>query len=82
MCKEILVQKFSKFKKGRNERGRIWKQISENLNSVTAVKFKVNQRVVRERFDLLLRRFRQQSREEAKASGASPEPTKFGVLLE
>ena len=32
--------------------------ISENFNSVTAVKFKVNQWTVRERFDLLLWRFR------------------------
>ena len=77
-----LVQEFYKFKKGSNESGRIWMQISENLNSVTAVKLKLNQRMVRERFDLLLGRFRQQSREEAKASDASPEPTKFGVLLE
>ena len=82
LCKEILVQEFYEFKKGSNESGRIWTQISENLNSVTAVKLKLNQRVVRERFDLLLGRFRWQRREEAKASGASPEPTKFGVLLE
>ena len=77
-----LVQEFYKFKKGSNESRRIWMQISENLNSVTAVKLKLNQRTVRERFDLLLGRFRQQSREEAKASDASPEPTKFGLLLE
>ena len=82
LCKEILVQEFYKFKKGSNESGRIWTQISENLNSVTAVKLKLNQRVVRETFELLLGRCRQQSREEAKVSGASPEPTKFGVLLE
>ena len=37
---------------------------------------------VRERFDLLLGRCRQQSSEEEKASGASPEPTEFSVLLE
>ena len=58
LCKEILVQEFYEFKKGSNESGRIWTQISENLNSVTAVKLKLNQRVVRERFDLLLGRFR------------------------
>ena len=53
-----LVQEFYKFKKGSNESRRIWMQISENLNSVTAVKLKLNQRMVRERFDLLLGRFR------------------------
>ena len=51
LCREILVQEFYKFKKGSNERGRIWTQISQNLNSVAAVKFKVNQRAARERFD-------------------------------
>ena len=49
---------------------------------LTAVKFKVNQRAVRERFDLLIGRFRQQSKEEAKASGVSPEQTELGALLE
>ena len=37
---------------------------------------------MRERFDLLLGRCRQQSKEEAKASSASPEPTELDVLLE
>ena len=73
---------FCKFKKGSNERGRIWTQISQNLKSVAAVKFKVNQTVVGERFDLLIGRFRQQSKEEAKASGVSPEQTELGALLE
>ena len=54
LCKEILVQEFYKFKKESNERGRIWMQSSENLNSVTVAKFKVNQWTVKERFDLLL----------------------------
>ena len=74
-CRENLVEEFYKFKKGSNDRGRIWTQISENLKSVTLVKFEVNQRAVRERFDLLLGRFRQQSREEENASGISPELT-------
>ena len=61
---------------------RIWAQISQNLNSATAVKFKVNQTAVRERCDLLIGIFRQQSREEAKASGVSPEQTELEALLE
>ena len=53
LCREIFLQEFYKFKKGSNERGRTWTQISENLNCVTAVKFKVNQRAMRKRFDFL-----------------------------
>ena len=83
LCREILVEEFYKFKKGSNERGRIWTQISQNLISVAAVKFKVNQRAARERVDLLIGRSRQQSKEEAKASGVSPEQsTELGALLE
>ena len=82
LCREIFLQEFYKFKKGSNERGRTWTQISENLNCVTAVKFKVNQRAMRKRFDFLLGRSRQQSREEAKACGACLEPTELDVLLE
>ena len=71
LCREIFLQEFYKFKKGSNKRGRTWTQIS-----------KVNQRPVRERFDFLLGRSRQQSREEAKACGACLEPTELDVLLE
>ena len=47
LCREILIEEFYKFKKGSNGRERISTQISQNLNSVAAVKFKVNQRAVR-----------------------------------
>ncbi|PFX13051.1 hypothetical protein AWC38_SpisGene22906 [Stylophora pistillata] len=46
LCRENLVEEFYKFKKGSNDRGRIWTKISENLKSVTAVKFKANQRAL------------------------------------
>ena len=58
------------------------RKFPKNLNCVTAVKFKVNQRAMRKRFDFLLGRSRQQSREEAKACGACLEPTELDVLLE
>lgn len=68
-----------KIKNGSNERGRIWAQ---NLNSVAAVKFTLNQREVRERLDLLIGRFRQQSKEEVKASTVSPAEKELDALLE
>ena len=37
---------------------------------------------MRERFDLLVGRFRQQSKEEAKACGVSPEQTELDAVLE
>ena len=71
-----------KFKKRSKDRRRIWTWIAETLNDVRAVKFKVNQRAVRERFDLLIGRFRQQSKEEEKASGVLPDQTELDALLE
>ena len=58
------------------------RKFPKNLNCVTAVKFKVNQRAMRKRFDFLLGRSRQQSREEAKACSAFLKPTELDVLLE
>ena len=79
LCREILAEEFHKIKNGSNERPRIWAQ---NLNSVAAVKFTLNQREVRERFDLLIGRFRQQNKEEVKASAVSPAQKELDALLE
>lgn len=78
LCREILAEEFHKIKNGSNERPRIWAQ---NLNSVAAVKFTLNQREVRERFDLLIRTFRQQNKE-VKASAVSPAQKELDALLE
>ena len=61
------------FKKESNERGKARNYIYETLNNVKKIKFKVTQRSVRERFDLLTTKFPQQNKEEEKASGISPE---------
>ena len=70
------------FKKESNERGKARNYIYETLNNVKKIKFKVTQRSVRERFDLLTTKFPQQNKEEEKASGISPETTKLNSFLE
>ena len=61
------------FKKESNERGKARTYISETLKNVKKIKFKVTQKEVRERFDLLTTKFPQQNKEEEKASGILPE---------
>ena len=72
---------YSSTKKGSNERGKARTYLSETLNNVKKIKFKVTQRAVRERFDLLSSKFRQQNKEEENASGISPETTEHNSLL-
>ena len=69
-------------KKGSNERVKARTYISETLNNVKNIKFKVTQRAVRERSDLLTTKFPQQNKEKEKASGISPETTELNSFLE
>ena len=83
LCREVLQMEPYKFKKGNIERGNVWTAIANNLNSVEEIKFRVKQRSVRERYDLLYSRFRTKLAQEEKASGISPpEPTEVESVLE
>jgi hypothetical protein len=82
LCREVLVIEPYKYRKGSIERGKTWSNIAESLNSSAELKFKVSQRSVRERFDLLQTRFIKEMVDEEKASGISPEVSELDVLLE
>ena len=85
MCccaEKFFYKSFTSSRKEAMKEEELGRKFPKNLNCVTAVKFKVNQRAMRKRFDFLLGRSRQQSREEAKACGACLEPTELDVLLE
>lgn len=82
LCREILVCEPFKPPKGSVERGKIWTKIADTLNSLTTIRFKVNQRGVRERYERLRKKFLEKQREEEKASGISPEETELDSLLE
>ncbi|EDO28574.1 predicted protein [Nematostella vectensis] len=68
LIQEVLTLEPFKEKKRDIERGRIWEEVSENLNSLRVPVFKVNKRSVRERFQLLSEKYKKMS-EERKASG-------------
>ncbi|XP_044166330.1 uncharacterized protein LOC122950339 [Acropora millepora] len=84
LCREILALEPYKHKKGSNEAGKIWTDIAQSLKNCQQLKFKQNlsQRAVRERFSLLQTRYKENEREETRASGISPEQDELDVLLE
>ena len=72
------------FKKGSPERGRIWEQITDTLNSEKTLKFCLkDKRGVRDRWNLLQGKFKRKRREEEGGSGlAVDEPSQKDVLIE
>ena len=81
---EMRASQLFTFKKGSPERGRIWDEITETLNSVRTLKFCIkDKRGVRDRWNLLQGRFRRKRRAEEGASGVEvEEPTPKDVLIE
>ena len=83
LCREILVCQPYKFKERTVERGKIWEEISNHLNTCETAKFRVNKRSVRERFKLIKEKFKRKIREEENSSGIDVEPTsEFEQALE
>lgn len=84
LCREILLLEPYKFKARSRERGNIWKQIAEHLNEVSNddIFFKVDNRAVRDRFNILIAHYNEKMKEQEKASGISPEPTPLDEALE
>lgn len=82
LCREILVCEPYNHRKGSNERGKTWTQISDTLNSLKEIRFKVSQRGVRERFERQQKRFKDKMRDEERATGISPEESELDTLLE
>ena len=84
LCREVLALEVYKHKKGTNEAGRLWDEIAKNLRGCQTVRFKSNlsQRAVRERFNLIQGRFKENGKTELAASGISvPEQDELDVLL-
>ena len=84
LLKEILLFELYSQKRGSPERGRVWEQIAESLNGQREDKilFKVSQRSVRDRFNVLKNNVTKRQREEERASGISPEISEGDEWLE
>ena len=82
LCQEILVLEPFKAKKGSIARGQIWGQIAVNLNSLSVPQFRVKQRSVRERYNLLNEKFKAKMKHEEKASGIETDMSEMEKALE
>ena len=82
LCREVRFKEPYTFRKGSNERGKVWSEISTSLNSCTELQFKVTQRAVRDRFTLIQAKYKKTNRADENSSGTSAVITEKDTLIE
>ena len=84
LCREILIHNPFQNKKSSIQRGQVWKNIAEQLVTVKEVRFKadLDQRAVRDRYNLLANKLRRKLKDEEKASGIETDMTELEAALE
>ena len=75
LMREILLFQPWEPKYASKERGQCWERISVSLNELKDVSFKVAQRSVQDRYQVLEKAFKKTRNEEEKASGINPVET-------
>ena len=73
LCREVLHDEPYQRKKGSNQRGEAWTQITKRLSGSDELVFRVDQRGVRERMERLKTNYKAKMREEESASGITVE---------
>ena len=68
-------------KKNSNERGKLWEEITANLNITSGMCFFVTKRSVRDHLNIFIKRYRKKMNAEERSSGVSPEPTELDQAL-
>ena len=82
MCREVLDIEPYQFKLRSTERGKAWETISSHLNATSHPKFRVTPRSVRDRYNLLTKKFQVRLNREERASGISDDNSELDNLLE
>lgn len=82
LCREILLIQPHKYRLKSTERGNAWTSIANDLNAIQELRFTVTQKAVRDRFKLLIARFKRKTNEEEAASGICPEESELDQALE
>ena len=83
LCREILgVDVFNGTRKGTVKRSAKWSQVVENLSDIEEMEFKVDNRAVRDRYNLLATNLRRKLKKEEKASGIAVEMSQVETALE
>ena len=82
-CREILHTQPWLHRHGSVERGQLWDEIAAVLNSLEKLGFKVTSRSVRDRYGLLVKKYKTKWNEEGKSSGTNPDYTELdGALMD
>lgn len=83
LCRQILgVDVFNGTKKGTVKRSAKWSEVVEHLSTVEEISFKVDNRAVRDRYNLLSTNYRRKLKKEEKASGIEVEMNEVERALE
>ena len=64
--REILAEEPYQYKPKRKERGQIWKRTAYNLNTLKEPKFTVNHRSVRDRYNILEKKYSKKRKQRSK----------------
>ena len=78
--RELLLFEPWNYKYGK-ERGNCWERISESLNQLTDISFKVTQRSVQDHYQTLEKTYKKQKRKEDRQRGINPEETEVDIAL-
>ena len=81
LCREILLVEPYNHKPSTRERGQAWDTIAADLNCIKEVIFNVNKRSVRDRYNLLVDKFKKQERHLERASGIDYQEDELDQLL-
>ena len=73
LIREILLYEPWKYKHGSVERGQVWKRNAESLCALEEPIFRVDDRSVRDKYNLLVKKFRKKENSERRESGIAPE---------
>ncbi|XP_048577006.1 uncharacterized protein LOC5507322 [Nematostella vectensis] len=83
LLREMAVSELFSYKKGSPDRGKVWVNIQETLNSIENQKFLLkDKRAVRDRWTLLQTKFKKRIRAEEMASGINCELSEKDSLIE
>ena len=84
LMREMAAQGIFQLKSGSRERGNVWQAIAKNLNGHKDLFNSVTSRGVRDRFTLILRRYKARNAKEIKSTGEGSEDkqSEYDLLLE
>ena len=79
---EVRASDLYETRKGIPKREKLWDEFTARLNSLLHLKFNVIKRSLRDRFNLLMSKFKAKKKEEGRATGISAEMQEVDIVLE